>query len=62
MIRFLACRLLGLVELPETLAVGADYGMTVMNGAREPAQRLAQFILSDAGQKILTKHGFAAVQ
>jgi molybdate transport system substrate-binding protein len=51
---------IGLVRLPDTLAVGADYGLTVMNGASPNAWRFAMFILSDDGQKVLAKHGFAA--
>ena len=50
------------VELPERLAVGADYGLTVIIGAPEAARRFAQFILSPAGQKILTDHGFGSGQ
>ncbi len=50
------------IQLPEALAVGAEYGMTVMNGASAGALRLAQFILSEQGQKILARHGFAAVR
>jgi ABC-type molybdate transport system substrate-binding protein len=53
---------LRIVQIPETLAVGADYGMTVMKGAGGPAQRLAKFILSEPGQTILSKYGFAAVR
>lgn len=51
---------LKVIQLPEALAVGADYGMTVMNGASAMSARLAQFILSAPGQAILVKHGFAA--
>jgi len=51
-----------IVELPESLAVGADYGLTVITGASAAAERFAQFILSPAGQKILTEHGFASGQ
>ena len=51
-----------IVQLPEALAVGADYGLTVMNGAPDAAQRLAQFILSTQGQTILVRHGFAVVR
>lgn len=51
-----------IVELPENLAVGADYGLTVISGASAAAERFVQFILSPAGQKILTGHGFAAGQ
>ena len=49
-----------IVQLPDTLAVGADYGLTVMADAPAAAYRFAMFILSPAGQKILAKHGFAA--
>lgn len=49
-----------LVRLPPTLAVGADYGLTVMNGASPNAWRFAMFILSRDGQAILARHGFAA--
>ena len=48
-----------IVALPETLAVGADYGLAVMNGAPEAAHAFAQFILATEGQKILARHGFA---
>jgi molybdate transport system substrate-binding protein len=48
------------VQLPDALAVGADYGMTVMNGASVPAYQFAMFILSAEGQRTLAKHGFAA--
>ena len=51
---------LTIVQLPDTLAVGADYGLTVMNGASAPAQQFALFILSADGQRVLAKHGFAA--
>src|SRR5262249_57565133 len=43
-----------IVQLPESIAVGADYGLTVIAGAPAAADRFAQFILSPAGQKILT--------
>jgi molybdate transport system substrate-binding protein len=49
-----------IVALPEALAVGADYGLTVMNEAAPAAYRFAMFILSTEGQGILAKHGFAA--
>ena len=48
-----------IVMLPEPLAVGADYGMTVMNDSPAAAYRFALFILSSKGQQILAKHGFA---
>jgi molybdate transport system substrate-binding protein len=48
------------VELPPFRAVTADYGMTVLAGAKPDASRLALFILSPAGQKILAGSGFSA--
>jgi len=51
---------LQVIQLPESLAVGAEYGMTVINGASTAATRLYQFILSPPAQEILIKHGFAA--
>ncbi len=53
---------LQIVELPERLAVGADYGLTVITGASSAAERFAQFIVSPAGQSILTGYGFAPGQ
>jgi len=49
-----------IVALPDELAVGADYGLTVLDGAAPPAYRFAMFILSVDGQRLLAKHGFAA--
>jgi molybdate transport system substrate-binding protein len=49
-----------IVQLPDALAVGADYGLTVLNGASVPAYKFALFILSAEGQRTLAKHGFAA--
>ncbi len=49
-----------IVALPDALAVGADYGLTVVANASPAAYRLAMFILSSDGQRILAKHGFAA--
>jgi molybdate transport system substrate-binding protein len=50
---------LQIVNLPESLSVGADYGLTVMYGASPAAQAFAQFIMSSEGQKIMASHGFA---
>lgn len=50
------------VRIPPDLAVGAQYGITVMHGSPEPAWRLAWFILSADGQAILAKHGFGSAQ
>ena len=47
-----------LVELPDALSVGADYGLTVIAGASPEASRFAAFILSSAGQRILEGYGF----
>jgi molybdate transport system substrate-binding protein len=49
-----------IVALPEDLLVGADYGLTVVAEASPSPYRFAMFILSEAGQRILVKHGFAA--
>jgi molybdenum ABC transporter molybdate-binding protein len=49
-----------IVRLPDSLAVAADYGLTVLNGAPAPAQQFADFIMSPRGQKILANHGFTS--
>jgi molybdate transport system substrate-binding protein len=51
-----------IVELPERLAVGADYGLTVMAGSAPAAQGFARFVMSPAGQTIFTGYGFAPGQ
>lgn len=48
------------VELPAALAVGAEYGLTVLREAPLGAWRLAMFILGRDGQTILARYGFAA--
>jgi len=48
------------VALPDDLAVGADYGLTVVNRASPQAYQFAMFILSLDGQRVLARHGFAA--
>jgi len=50
---------LAVVQVPEALAVGADYGLVVIRGSRPAAERLAQYVLSAPGQAILSKYGFA---
>src|SRR5262249_6340886 len=50
---------LAIVQLPEPLKVGADYGLTVLDTAPPAAYRFAMFILAD-GQQILAKYGSAA--
>jgi molybdate transport system substrate-binding protein len=49
-----------IVALPDDLAVGADYGLTVLNHASPQGYQFAMFILSVEGQRVLAKHGFAA--
>ncbi|MEQ9609980.1 MAG: molybdate ABC transporter substrate-binding protein [Kiloniellaceae bacterium] len=49
---------LKIVTVPAALAVGADYGLIVLDGAPAGAWRLALHILSPAGQKILAGYGF----
>jgi molybdate transport system substrate-binding protein len=46
---------------PDTLAVGASYGLTVIAGARPGAERFALYVMSVPGQEILARNGFAAV-
>ena len=49
------------VALPPALRVGADYGLTVPNGAQaDKALKMVMFILSPDGQEILARHGFTA--
>jgi molybdate transport system substrate-binding protein len=47
------------ISLPEELAVGADYGLTVLNDATPATYALAMFILSADRLRILASHGFA---
>jgi molybdate transport system substrate-binding protein len=47
-----------IVKLPPALAVGAEYGLTVIAGAPPAAQQFADFILSSAGQDLLIGYGF----
>src|SRR5690606_25899328 len=49
---------LQIVRIPDELGVGANYGLTVLKGAPEGARKLADFILSPEGQKILRGYGF----
>lgn len=48
------------IEVPDAVNVAARYGVTVLNGAGEPARQFVQFLLSPAGQGVLARHGFAA--
>ncbi len=51
---------LKVVQLPDNLSVGANYGLTVINDAHPNAAQLALFILSSKGQTILAEYGFDA--
>ena len=51
---------LRIVQLPEALAVGGNYGLTVLRGAGAGAERFALFVMSTDGQALLAKHGFTA--
>ncbi len=51
---------LQIVKIPEELSVGADYGLLVRKDASNEAWRLAMYILSPEGQKILRSYGFEA--
>ena len=55
---------LQVLALPDALAVGADYGLTVLAGPPEQqaaAARFAMFVLSPSGRAILAKWGFLPV-
>ena len=45
-----------IVQLPDGLSVGADYGLTVVNGASPSAYKFALFILSSEGQKAIADY------
>ena len=49
-----------IIALPDALAVSADYGLTVLDGASPQAYRFAMYILSTDGRRILLTHGFGA--
>jgi ABC-type molybdate transport system substrate-binding protein len=51
---------LAIVAVPAPLAVGANYGLTVLADANPAATQFAQFVLSADGQRILARHGFDA--
>ncbi len=49
------------IQLPPSLAVEANYGLTIMNSANHDlAAQFALFVLSPPAQKILADHGFDA--
>lgn len=49
---------LNIIQIPQTLAVGADYGLIVDKDANTPSWQLAMYILSPKGQQILQSYGF----
>jgi ABC-type molybdate transport system substrate-binding protein len=49
---------LKVVELPPELAVGAEYGVTVINGAPATARRFVDFLRGPQGQAVLRSYGF----
>jgi len=49
------------VAIPESLAVGAAYAMTLLGDARPGAAAFALFVISIPGQEILARHGFGPV-
>lgn len=49
------------LALPDALAVGASYALTVLNDAPPAARRFALYVLSIPGQTILARHGFTPV-
>ncbi len=51
---------LATIAIPDALAVGASYGLTLLAGANAAGSRLALFVMSSEGQRILAKHGFEA--
>ena len=53
---------LKIIKVPRELAVGADYGLVVREGAADHAWRLAMYILSPEGQHILGKYGFEVMK
>ena len=53
---------LQIVELPDNLAVKAKYGLTVLKNASPDGDKLAKYILSPDGQKVLLKYGFTSAE
>ncbi|MGK7652774.1 molybdate ABC transporter substrate-binding protein [Roseovarius sp. B08] len=51
---------LQIVQIPDALSVGADYGLIVLDGAPPEAWQLALHILSPSGQAVLAEYGFDA--
>ncbi len=51
---------LKVVQIPENLSVGADYGLIVLDNKNADAWHFAFYILSEDSQKILANYGFKA--
>lgn len=51
---------LSIVNLPDSLSVGAAYGMVLLN-LKPVTLRFAAFVMSEAGQAVLRTHGFDPV-
>lgn len=51
---------LNIIAIPESLSVGADYGLIVKGDAQNTAWQFAMYILSPEGQRIMKKYGFEA--
>ena len=49
---------LEIIQIPPELNVSAEYGMIVLKDAPAAADLLAEFILSEGGQAVLTRYGF----
>ncbi|BAY66491.1 hypothetical protein NIES22_66300 [Calothrix brevissima NIES-22] len=54
----LAAPNLQILELPDNLAIKANYGMTLINNSRSSVIMLAMYLLSPFGQEILAKYHF----
>jgi ABC-type molybdate transport system substrate-binding protein len=52
--------MLQIVQVPEDMAVGADYGLSLLDRNSPAAIGLAMYILSPEGQQILSDYGFNA--
>ena len=52
---------LAVLGIPQPLSVAADYGMTVLIGAKAETVYLALYILSAKGQTIFEKYGFSPI-
>ncbi len=50
------------MTVPAAFSVGADYGLTVLNGAPPAAANFARFVQSSDGRRILAAHGFTLPQ